>query len=300
MTLIRKVISIFLKKKLEQSQRVIISYIEGALEIYFYKVFNQRFDKIVPDKSKWIKFEVFPYNSRYCNIKSENKIVISGGVDHEKMCCVYDYDINSINELPNMPTARQMHSMINIDDRVFFVGGNHCKKVECLSLHFEDWTQYPDLNYDRREAGLGIIKGIENSYLYAFMGYSNTLGENCRHLERLDLNLDHDESKWQLLPIQNPQIFDYPYVTHLGIVNYKNGFLLIGGIANTTCTRDVHYYDIENYSLERSIFKLPFEGAFAEKSMFTYDDKDYYLFSFGTYRLIKFDTKQNCLVELIQ
>lgn len=216
------------------------------------------------------------------------------------MVCVYDYDINFLNELPNMRTARQMHSIINIDDRVFFVGGNHCKKVECLNLHFEDWTQYPDLNYDRREAGLAIAQGIENTYLYVFMGFSNTLGETARHLERLDLNLDLDEAKWQLLPIQNPHFFEEPFVSHLGVLNFKNGFLLIGGIANTTCTRQVYFYDVEKFSLEKSIFKMPFEGAFVEKSMFSYDDKDYYLFSFGTNRLIKYDSKQNCLVELIQ
>ncbi len=199
-----------------------------------------------------------------------------------------------------MRTARQMHSMINIDERVFLVGGDHCKKVECLSLHYEDWTQYPDLNYDRREAGLGIVQGTENTFLYVFMGYSNTLGETARNLERLDLNLDPDESTWQLLPIQNPRFFDEPYVSHLGVLNFKSGFLFIGGIANTTCTRQVNYYDTEKYSLEKSIFKLPFECAFAEKSMFTYDDKDYYLFSFGTNRLIKYDSKQNCLVELMK
>jgi len=277
-----------------------LTYTEGSLEIIYYKVFNQKFDKIIPNKSKWVKFETFPYNSRYCNIKSENKIVISGGVDYEKFCCFYDYDINFINELPDMITPRQMHSMINVEDRVFIIGGNHCKKVECLNLIFEDWIQYPDLNYDRREAGVGVIQTLYHNYLYVFMGYSMTLSETCRNLERLDLNEDIEEANWQLLPIQNPHFFEYPYVTHLGITNYKEGFLFLGGIANTTCTRQVYYYDTETFCLEKTIFKLPFETAFSEKNMFSYDDNDYFLFTFGTYRLIKFDTKQNCLVEIIQ
>ncbi len=268
--------------------------------MFFYKVFNQKFDTIIADKSKWIKFDYFPYNSRYCNIKSENKIVISGGVDHEKMCCVYDYDLNYINEFPNMKNARQMHSMINIDDRVFMIGGNHCKKVDCFNIVYEDWKEYPDLNYDRREAGVGIIQGSENTYLYVFMGHSNTLGETSRNLERLDLFEEPDDARWHLLPIANPHFFDNPYVTHLGILNFKNGFLFIGGISNTTSTRHVYYYDTETFNLERTIYKLPFEGAFSEKNMFTYDDSDYFLFSFGTYRLIKYDSKQRCLVEIMQ
>ena len=87
------------------------------------------------------------------------------------MCCSYDYDINFINELPDMKTSRQMHSMINIDERIFIIGGDHCKKVECLNLHFEDWKKYPDMNYDRREPGVGVVIGVENTYLYVFKKY---------------------------------------------------------------------------------------------------------------------------------
>ena len=199
-----------------------------------------------------------------------------------------------------MKTSRQMHSMINIDERIFIIGGDHCKKVECLNLHFEDWKKYPDMNYDRREPGVGVVIGVENTYLYVFMGYSNTLRETARHLERLDINVDPVEGKWQLLPIQNPHFFENPYVSHFGVLNFKDGFLIMGGIYNSTCVRSVYYFDLEDYNLKRSIYKLPFDAAFSEKNMFSYDEKDFYLFSFGTLRLIKYDSKQTCLIELIQ
>jgi hypothetical protein len=277
-----------------------MSPIEGTLDVFYFKVFNQKFDKKTADKSRWIKYDVFPHNSRFCNIKRDNLLIISGGVDHEKMFSKYDYDINQLNEFPNMMYGRQMHSMINVDERVFVVGGIHSKKVECYNLHFEDWKNYCDLNYDRRECGLALVVGNENTYLYAFMGYSNMLGETCRNLERLNLNLDHDESKWQLLPIQNPHFYEDPYTTNLGVVNYKKGFLFIGGIWKTNTTRSIYYYDLEEFSVHKSIYKLPFEGAFSEKSMFTYNDDDFYLFTFGTLRLIKYDKKENCMTEIFQ
>lgn len=277
-----------------------MTIIEGTLDVFFFKVFNQKFDKITAEKSKYIKFDFFPYNSRYCNVKKENKIFISGGVDHDKMFCYYDYDLNSIEELTSMNHPRQMHSMINIDESIFVVGGNHSKKVECFNLHFEDWTNYSDMNYDRRECGLAFIKGEEETYLYAFMGHSNMLGNTSKNLERLNLSLDSDESDWKLLPIQNPHFFEDCFTTNLGILNYKKGFLFIGGLSNTTSIRSVYYYDLEEFELNKSIYRLPFEGSFSEKNMFTFNDNDYYLFTNGSMKMIKYDKKQNCLTEIFQ
>lgn len=199
-----------------------------------------------------------------------------------------------------MQHPRQMHSLINVDEKVFIIGGNHCKKVECFNLHFEDYIDYPDLNYDRREAGLGLIRNEDSEYLYVFMGYSNTLGDTAHNLERLNLHQPIEEAKWQLLPIQNPKFLDNAYVTHFGVLNFKEGFLFIGGIHNTSCVQTVYYYNAQNYELDRTIYKLPFEAAFAEKNMFSFDDENFFLFTFGTNRLIKYDTKQSCLVELFQ
>jgi hypothetical protein len=273
---------------------------EGTLDVFFYKVYNQKFDKITPELSKNIEFKYFPYNSRYCNIKKENKIIISGGIDYENMLCSYDYDINKIEELPDMKYPRQMHSMINIDERIYIIGGNHSNKVECFNMHFEDWVIYSDMNYDRRECGLAIVKGENDTFIYAIMGYSNTIGNNAINLERLNIDLDPDESDWQLLPIQNPHFFEDCYITNFGVFTYKKGFLIIGGISNTSSTKNVYYYDIDEFSLERSIYKLPFESSFSEKNMFTYNDNDFYLFTYGTLKLIKFDKKQNCLTEIFQ
>jgi hypothetical protein len=274
--------------------------IEGTLDVFFFKVYNQKFDKITAELSNNIYFKYFPYNSRYCNIKKENKMIISGGVDYENMICSYDYDINKVEELPDMKYPRQMHSMINIDERIFIIGGNHSRKVECFNMHFEDWVIYSDMNYDRRECGLAIVKGETETFLYAFMGYSNIIGNNAKNLERLNIDLDSDESQWQILPIQNPHFFEDCYITNFGVINYKKGFLIIGGISNSTSTKNVYYYDLDEFALHRTIYKLPFESSFSEKNMFTYCDNDFYLFTYGTLKLIKFDKKQNCLTEIFQ
>lgn len=264
-----------------------------------YKICSKNFETNVPQKSIKTKFNYFPYNSRSCNLKFGNKLIISGGVDHEKICYIYNYEENLIKEFIEMKNPRQMHSIINIENLVFFVGGIGCNKVDCYDLQFENLTSYPDLNYDRSDPGIGIFKCSENTYLYVFMGYSQSLKGTEINVERFKLYSDIDNNKWQMVPIQNPHCFEDCYVSHMGVVNYKNGFLFIGGIANTTSSNKVYFYDIESLCLEKTLFNLPFEVCFVEKNMFTYDYNDYYLISYGTNKLIKYDSKVNFSFETI-
>jgi hypothetical protein len=273
-----------------------MTYEEGTNEIIFFRAKNMKFDKITPEFSKRLPFTTFPYNSRYCNIKKENKIIISGGIGAETSICSYDYDINYLMELPNLTNEHQLHSMVQIDDNIYIIGGNNSKSVECLNLEFEDYSKVPDLNYDRKDPSVCVIN---NRYIYVFMGYSSLLSETTRTYELLDIEINY---KWELINMKGDDEF---YLAKLssGVLPVEGGFLFLGGFCNGSCKSEVVFFDIlDNYFKISDIYKhkLPFETAFGEKQMFTFNDSDYYLFTYGSMQLIKFDKEKNALVEIIK
>jgi len=280
--------------KENQNQRVMITYDEGgALEFICYDTRKLKLEKIPPEKSSCIKWTSFPYNSRYCHIVGQNKIVISGGVNAENSCCIYDYDINYLMELPDMKVPRQNHSMINFEDKVFIIGGVGCKSVECLSLEFEDWTKYPDMFYDRKDPSICIVN---NQYLYVLMGYSQSLGQLTQSFEILDISQDPWSEMWKLFSINNPH--GIKIKSHSGIVSYGDGFLLLGGFNNSQSESDVNYFDINEKKLQFSKCYLPFTCAFGEKSMVKKEENEYFLFTYATNKLVRFDMKNLCFYEV--
>lgn len=281
--------------KERQSQKVLITYEEGGEEFLVYNVRTMKLEKNIPEISSGIKFDKFPYNSRYCHIAKENKIVISGGIYNETGICSYDYDTNYLMDLPRMKRERQLHSMVSIGDNVFIIGGIASKSVDSFNLDFEDYQEYPDMNYDRKDPGVCIVN---DCILYVFMGYSQSSGDIARNFERIDISAEPYSAYWELLPIQNPYDLKV-FKTHQAIIQYESGFLFLGGFLNSTCDKNVHYFSMDDYSFRRSKFCLPTETAFGEKSMITFDNNDYYLFTYGTLKLIKYDSKKSSILELI-
>jgi hypothetical protein len=291
-------------KEQQEIQRVMISYEEAGTEFIIYKIKNMRFEQIIPEISPRVKFPEgkFPYNSRYCQIMKDNQLMISGGINYDFSCCLYDYDTNYLMDLPSMNFERQNHTMINVDnDRVFVVGGYLSKKVECFSLEYEDWKKYPDLNYDRKDPSCAVIKSLNGFFLYCFMGHSNSFSEICQNFERI--KIDHNEipEKWELFPVHNP--FDLNFVrTHFAILPIgETGLLFIGGFFNKQSTKDIAFFDFEDYCMKRSQHKLPISTAFSEKWMMTFDQgKEYYLFTYGFNKIIRWDGKKQIIGEIIK
>ena len=64
--------------------------------------------------------------------------------------------------------------MISIgDNKVFIIGGSGSKKVTCLNIEFEDYEDYQDLTYTRKDFSLCLVN---NKFLYVFMGYCDEKG----------------------------------------------------------------------------------------------------------------------------
>lgn len=281
-----------------KSQRVMITYEEGGADFYIYNLFNMKFEKIPPEKSKRLKFDKFPFNCRSVHIKKENRLMITGGIGFETGCCSYDYDTNYIMEHPDCKRERQMHSMVNLDDMVFLIGGLYSKSVDCFNLDFEDWTEYPQMNYDRKDPSTCVV---DKKYLYVFMGYSQTIGGVAENFERLDISTDAFSTDWELLPINNP--VELPvFRTQSCIVPFQSGFLLLGGFLNYKSDKSVFYFDLEDYSFKRSKYVLPFEAGFNEKEMFSIDSIDdnlFYVYTLGSIRLLRLDFKKTNISEVV-
>ena len=257
-----------------------------------YKLLTNSFEKVIPNVSEGITFKVLPYNSGYCNISNQNKIFISGGLQYEKCFCFYDFDINHLGELRSMNYTKYSHSMIAYKDEVFVIGGYDSMKVEVYHTEFEDWTNLPDLNYDRQDAGVCII----NNILYVFLGYSSSQGKVSRNFERL--NLEDRDKGWKLLSVFNP--IDLNAVTcNCAIFPYEEGVIIFGGFKEGSCIDSVTFFHLESYVLSRIKIKMPFATAFKEKSFYTLDNNDFFLFTYGSNRLLNFNINNLKLEEVL-
>jgi hypothetical protein len=278
-----------------KNQRVVITYQDGGDTFYVYNLVNMKFESIIPEKSKGIKFDKFPYNSRYLHVKKENRILITGGIDYETGCCSYDYDLNILSEHPNGKNPRQMHSMVNIKEDIFVIGGLYSKDVDCFSLEFEDWTEYPKMNYDRKDPSVCIVN---EKYIYVFMGYSQNYSGIAQNFERLDIQAEPFTKFWELLPINNP--LELPMLRLLSaVLPYENGFLFLGGLLNYKCDRNVYFFELDEYIIKRSKFILPFEASFVEKDMFSIDNEYFYLYAANSTRMIRFDKTKSFIGEVV-
>lgn len=284
----------------EQQQKVLITYEEGG-EGHKFIIFKQKTNKleiIAAETSNRIKFEKFPYNSRSCHVIRQNKLIISGGVNNETAICSYDFDLNYLMDLPAMNYQRQQHSMINVDeDRVFMIGGSGSNAVECLSLEFEDYTKYPNMHYDRKDPSVCLVN---NKFLYVFSGYSQECGEVAKNFETLNISEEPFDSKWHLMPMNNPYDF-IAYRVQSAVVSYNEGFLFLGGLSNYKCTKEILYFDLVDFKFTISKFSLPFPTAFPEKSFVNLDveGSDCYLFNYGSSKLIKYDKQKSSIHEVI-
>ena len=291
-------------KKYEK-QTVLISYIEGDCWIILYKILSMKWLKVCPTMSSSLSFYdtmKFPYNSRSCHVLQENQIVITGGVNHEYQACYYDADTNAVVSYPNMKHPRQRHSMIYCGYyKVFIIGGAGSKKVTRLDTQKESYTEFPDMNYTRKDASLCYVN---ERYLYVFMGYVDEIGGVSDNYEKIDVIADPFTEKWKLLPLNNYYGLNMPR-TYCGISFVKNDgcFYLFGGSHNATSQASVIKFTEGDYVLQKSSYNLPFGTCFSETFLLQRSEvsQDYYLFAYGgDHELILFNPKKKILKEIPQ
>ena len=104
-----------------EGQRVLMTFVQGQSEVILYKIMSMKWLKVKPQFSSRIPFGKFPYNARSCHIMQSNQLIITGGIDNEKMACFYDADTNNVIDLPDMNYERQRHTMISIGNNKVFI-----------------------------------------------------------------------------------------------------------------------------------------------------------------------------------
>lgn len=284
--------------KEEQSQKVLMTYFPGDKEIIIYKMISMKFSKAIPQINKLVSFAdraVIPFNSRSVNILHEKKLVITGGLEHKYTACYYDFDINYIVDLPKMKHPRERHSMVNIESKVFIIGGDCCKKVTCLNLEYQDYEDYPDMKLDRKDPAVCIVN---KQYLYVFMGYSNDYGDVANNFEKLDISKSAYCDYWKLLPLNNMMGLKMPKV-YSAVLPTEKGFLFFGGSCKSTVDEWVLLLEETRFEFSKSGLKLPFKTSFIEKSFLQQFEgsDDYYLFTFGN-QLIRFNITTRVIDEI--
>ena len=137
------------------------------------------------------------------------------------------------------------HSMVSRDDYIFVIGGYNSNQCECFNLKKLKWETMPILNAEERQRP---ILAIYNDYLYAFMGYTqyNILDT----VERINVNKLLNGSKWETVPISNPDNIDLKFYGS-GIFNYNDNLYFIGGKIGkgndeSDYKSDIYCYDFNN------------------------------------------------------
>jgi hypothetical protein len=285
-------------KKFE-GQRVLMTFIQGQDEVILYKILSMKWLKVKPQFSSRLHFGKFPYNARSCHIMQSNQLIITGGIDNEKMACYYDADTNNVIDLPDMNNERQRHTMISIgDNKVFIIGGAGSNKVTLLDVEYECYEEYPSMKYTRKDASVAFVN---ERYLYVFMGLCDELRGVADNFEKLDIK--EDGGQWKILPINNFVGYKMPR-TYCGCAYIKEEscFYFFGGSFNSTAQGTVMKLTEDKYEVTKSRYTLPFNCVFDETCFLRPNELtcDYYLFTFKEHQLIHFNCKSEKLEEIPQ
>ena len=232
-------------KKFE-GQRVLMTYNQGESEVILYKIMSMKWFKIRPQFSSRIPFQRFPYNSRSCHIMQSNQLVITGGIDNEKMACFYDADTNNVIDLPDMKFPRQRHTMISIgDNKVFIIGGVDSNKVTLLDVEFECYEEYPSMKYTRKDACAAFVN---ERYLYVFMGIVDELKGVADNFEKLDIKEEGGE--WKIFPINNFCGYKMPVPARYKeyLTNHYGDFMELSPLSTRIMGHEITLSDLQKYS----------------------------------------------------
>ena len=144
--------------------------------------------------------------SSYCNCK--NVLYICGGESKENKGAnsrnyISDFtqidlfNIESINELPELEEPRAWHSMIFIPPKFIFIIGGDTKVVEIFDIDKKNLSPDSEMNEIRNECTLFVLN---DSILYAFSGHSKE-GNYLKNIEKC--NLRHSKREWEIVKYKN-------------------------------------------------------------------------------------------------
>ena len=240
--------------------------------------------------------------SAYCN--GDNHLYISGGVDSENIKIGIFWKINLENcEVEDvnyeMPESKN-HSMIQIEDKVYIVGGQD-EKTYFYNTKDNKISFFANLNFTRVEPSL--IK--YQNYLYCF----DSMKDQYYKFSIERINLKVNEEKWVLLlpnisPSLNPEdVFSQKF---FGVTIEKQGgsILFLGGNLDNynSNQKDIKNlkYNINDNIIEKS--DVPYkEFSLKEKTFKSFNHKvDFILPDFDQmHQKIVFYLKERKQVEIV-
>ena len=147
--------------------------------------------------------------------------------------------------LKSMLEKKYNHSMIELKflGEIGVIGGYNSKKCEYFNMKKKEWKYLPDLIHVRENPSCCVIN---EKNIFCFLGYDNELNKYNNTIEKLDLNININNMKWE-------------EIKHLGMKNnmerkaascliYNNKgndyIFIVGGINNLDKeSRDILLYD---------------------------------------------------------
>lgn len=153
-------------------------------------------------------------------------------------------NIAELIELPSMINPHSKHSMIGNDKYLFVIGGYASNKCEYFDMQTLQWNKMPDLISEERQRPMLLIN---DGYLYAFMGFTQT--DLLNSIEKFNIK-EIKTSKWENVNALNPIKF---YGSGI-YANYQKIFFFGGKWSKGTSKKDYKNHTIY-FDLEKNEFK---------------------------------------------
>ena len=160
-------------------------------------------------------------NSIYLVINYNYYIVTGENCD---MLYVYNSLKRTMNKLCSLKNNHANGALINYSNSIICVSGNYNKKVELFNQSKNEWKNLPELNIERRDFSICLIK---NKYIFCLFGYNFPTKQYLNTIEFLDIE-NYNSNSWKYLNYKNENLISL-YITGALAINYNNEKIIIAG-----------------------------------------------------------------------
>ena len=265
-------------------------------DIIIYNPKTKQFDirkNILQCNSKIKRFLNF---SVYIN--ANNLLYISGGKTKDDKCknTFYKYspNTNTLTQLASMLTPRCSHSMIDLNNEIYVVGGYNTNTCEKYLIQSNEWKNLPKLNSKERQ--VSTLFAMNNTTLYCAFGFIRGDSDGALYAEKLNTKIS--SSKWMKVNIKCNNIDKSELKKfNVGIIKLKEGEFIICGGENGKNEESDCYFTMkvksEGIEVEGNKEKnIPIKCSFIDKEFNQFKEGKYGQFEMKKNSFVIYDVKK--------
>ena len=201
-----------------------------------------------------------------------SNLFISGGKNSNKIFLFYDSLKNELKKLENSIFSHEEHSMFYDENFIYLIGGKFLEN-EKYNLKTKKFEQIPKLKKIQKFPSLFLQKNI----LFVFNGLNekNEITTQIQKINFSSLFQNFEEISYKNLNNLNIKIFRFSiFEINENVVYFLGGKDEKGKISN-----EILEFNLNNYEIKKSSFKLNNEGFFNQSQLAKISENNFGLFS---------------------